>query len=411
MSERVRRAQERRRARRTCAGCRTRHNATVALRVEVKPELLVWARQRAGIALGDLTDKFPKLRDWEEGDQAPTLRQLEKFATATRTPVGYLLLDEPPEERLPIPDYRTMRGEAIRRPSPDLLDTIFQSQQRQEWYSEFARASGEEPLPFVGSLTTNTPVTEAAATMRAALAFEVAERGPTWTQALRLLIGQAEEVGVLVMVSGIVGNNTRRKLDPDEFRGFALIDPFAPVVFVNGVDTKAAQIFTLAHELAHIWLGQPALSDAELIVMPAEAAERWCNSVAAEFLVPLDAIAGDFDPGRPLTEELDRLARRFKVSTLVVLRRIHDARHLDWHAYRAAYLAELDRLHELLEARGPTEGGNFYSTQPLRVSRRFARAIVNSTLEGQTLYREAFRMLGFKKASTFNELAARLRQD
>lgn len=383
----------------------------VPVRVEVKPELLVWARERAGIALDALAEKFPKLPDWEGGDRAPTLKQLENFAKATRTPVGYLLLDEPPEEPLPIPDYRTMRGEAMRRPSPDLLETIFQSQQRQEWYSDFARAAGEEPLAYVGSLTTDTPVPEAAAAMRRALTFDVGARGPTWTYALRLLIAQAEEIGVLVMVNGIVGNNTRRKLDPDEFRGFALVDPLAPVVFVNGADTKAAQIFTLAHELAHVWLGESALSDAELTVTPNEAVERWCNRVAAEFFAPLERIAADFDPDRPLTEELDRLARRFKVSTLVVLRRIHDAQHLDWDAYRAAYIAELERVRELLDARGPREGGNFYSTQPLRVSTRFAKAIINSTLEGQTLYRDAFRMLGFKKASTFHELADRLQSD
>lgn len=394
-----------------CVGCRTRQNASVAIRVDIKPELLVWARQRAGIELEDLTERFPKLPRWEEGDQAPTLRQLENFARATRTPVGYLLLAEPPEERLPIPDYRTMRGQEIRRPSPDLLDTIFLSQQRQEWYNEFARGAGEEALGFVDSLSTNTPVIEAARAMREALGFEVEERGPTWTEALRRLIAQAEEIGVLVMVSGIVGSNTRRKLNPEEFRGFALVDAFAPVVFVNGVDTKAAQIFTLAHELAHVWLGQSALSDAELTIVPDEAAERWCNQVAAEFLVPLEVLAPAFEPQRPLTDELDRLARRFKVSTLVVLRRIFDAGQLDWNAYRAAYVAELERLRELLEARGPSVGGNFYSTQPLRVSRRFARAIVNSTLEGQTLYRDAFRMLGFRKTSTFNELAARLREE
>lgn len=381
------------------------------MRVDVKPELLVWARERFGADRDDLLRKFPKLREWEEGERAPTLKQLESFAQATRTPVGYLLLQEPPEEPLPIPDYRTMLDAGVRLPSPDLLDTIFQCQQRQDWYRDYARASGSEPLPYVGSLTTDTPVTEAGALIRDALGFDVEARGPTWTDALRRLIDQAEDRGVLVMLNGVVGNNTRRKLDPEEFRGFALVDALAPVVFVNGADTKAAQIFTLAHELTHLWVGQSALSDAELFSTPPVATERWCNEVAAELLVPLAAVRNDFNEQHPLTDELERLARRYKVSTLVVLRRIFDAERLDWDAYRAAYAAELERIHEILDDRRESGGGNFYATQPLRVSRRFARAVISSTLEGTTLYREAFQMLGFRKASTFQEFADRLRSE
>ena len=379
------------------------------LRVDVNPALLTWARERSRVERADLERKFPKLGEWESGDRAPTLKQLESFANATNTPMGYLLLQEPPDEPLPIPDYRTMRDEGVERPSPDLLDTIFQSQQRQEWYRDYAVATGEEPLAFVGSVSANTPIEEAARAMRDALGFGVAERGPTWTGALRLLIDQAENVGVLVMVNGIVGSNTHRKLDPREFRGFALVDPIAPVVFVTGADTKAAQIFTLAHELAHVWLGQSALSDVEPRVAEGVEAERWCNRVAAEFLVPHDAIQQDFNPQANLPEELDRLARRFKVSTLVVLRRLHDVGHLTWDAFRNAYEEEGERLHEL-RTEGEGSGGNFYSTLPLRVSRRFARAVVGSTLEGQTLFGDAFHMLGFKKAATFFELASRLRE-
>jgi Zn-dependent peptidase ImmA (M78 family)/transcriptional regulator with XRE-family HTH domain len=382
----------------------------MAVRVAVNPELLAWARERSGVEPEDLARKFPKLAEWEEGELAPTLRQLEQFAHATNTPVGYLFLQAPPQEPLPIPDYRTRRAQGVARPSPDLLDTIFQCLQRQEWFRDFARASGRPNLEFVGSLSTATPVVEAANTIREALDFDVDARGPTWSDTLRLLIDHAEQLGVLVMVNGVVGNNTHRKLDPDEFQGFALVDALAPVVFVNGADTKAAQIFTLAHELAHVWVGQSALSDAAPLSRAGADVERWSNSVAAEILVPLAAVREEFHRDEPLTDELERLATRFKVSTLVVLRRAHDAGFIPDAQYHAAYEAELARLREIIEASGGASGGNFYNTQPLRVSRSFARAVVDSTLEGQTLYRDAFQMLGFKKVSTFHELAARLRE-
>lgn len=380
----------------------------MAVRADVRPELLVWARERSGLEFDVLAHRFPKLEEWERGERSPTLKQLESFANVTHTPVGFLFLATPPEEQVPIPDYRTMGDAGIGRPSPDLLDTIFQCQQRQEWYRDFAQLNRDDPIVFVGSLNTGTPVVEAANTLREALTFAPDERGSTWTEALRILVDRAEEIGVLVMVSSVVGNNTHRKLDVREFRGFALTDPLAPLVFVNGADTKAAQIFTLAHELAHLWLGQSALSDVDLVWTPAAAIERWCNQVASELLVPLATITGELSDEPTLVDELERLARQYKVSTLVVLRRVYDAGRLDWEAYRAAYQAELERILEILSERGGTGGGDFYNTQPVRVSRRFARAVITSTLEGQTLHRDAFQMLGFKKLSTFQELAKRL---
>jgi Zn-dependent peptidase ImmA (M78 family) len=371
-------------------------------RVEVKPELLRWACERGRLGQAALARSFPHFAAWERGDAKPTLKQIERFAKIARTPVGFLFLPAPPVESVPIPDFRAPDNECLERPSPELLDAVYLCQQRQEWYRDFARSTGESSLSFVGSVRLPGSIEETAAQIRRALQFDVEARRqmPTWTEALRRFIEQADALGILVMCSGVVLNNNRRKLDPGEFRGFALSDDLAPLVFINGADTKAAQMFTLAHELAHIWLGQSALSDAGVASTPSQEVELWCNRVAAELLVPLDLIRKEHRRTAELRPEMDRLARHFKVSTLVVLRRIHDAGGLSREQFWHAYEEEVKRLKSIPRK----SGGDFYLTQAARVSKRFARALVASTLEGHTLHRDAFRMLGFSKLETFREL-------
>jgi Zn-dependent peptidase ImmA (M78 family)/transcriptional regulator with XRE-family HTH domain len=377
------------------------------MRVEVKPELLRWACERAGLDIAAFSARFPQLDKWESGEIQPTLKQLEAFAKATHAPVGYFFLAEPPVEQVPIPDFRTVGSLKVGRPSADLLDTIYLCQQRQEWYREYSRWAGADPLAFVGSVTMEKDVEVVATTMRRALKFDLAERKQmsSWSEALRRFIEQADELGVLAMVNGVVGSNNKRKLDPDEFRGFALADTLAPLVFINGADTKSAQMFTLAHELAHLWLGQSAVSDVAPTTNPSSGAEAWCNRVAAEFLVPLDDFRKAYRRDAHRNEEMARLAREFKVSTLVILRRMFDAGGLTRAQLDKAYAGELKMLRELAPKSG---GGDFYLTLGARVGKRFARALVTDTLEGQTLYRDAFRLLGFSKVATFEALGHRL---
>lgn len=378
------------------------------LRVDVNPDLLRWARERSGLEIATLEHRFPKLEAWERREAQPTFKQLEDFAQATHTPIGFLFLQEPPVERVPIPDFRTVAGARFDRPSPDLLDTIYLCQQRQDWYRDFARTNGDPPLAFISSAKLTDDIPAVATKIRTTLGLDLDERRrmPTWEAALRRLIEQADDIGVLVMVSGVVGSNNRRKLDPQEFRGFALSDPLAPLVFVNGTDTKAAQMFTLAHELAHLWLGESGISDSQPSIVPEQDTERWCNQVAAELLVPLDLVRSEHDRRAPLRDEAQRLARHFKVSTLVMLRRIHDTGAVTKKAFWDAYNSELQRLIEI--AKSGSGGGDFYATLGVRTGKTFARALVSSTLEGRTSFTLAFRLLGFKKMATFDELGRSL---
>jgi Zn-dependent peptidase ImmA (M78 family) len=380
----------------------------VSTRIPVNPELLTWARERAGVDALALAGRFPKLPEWEAGELQPTLRQLENFARAVHVAIGYLFLPAPPPEPLPIPDFRTLADRELTHPSPNLLDTIYLCQQRQDWFRDYARVHALPTLEFAGSATLQHTPERVAEAMRQTLSLIIAERQqlPTWTDALRQLISKAEDAGVLVMASGVVGSNSHRKLDVEEFRGFALADDLAPLVFINGADSKAAQMFTLAHELAHLWLGESGISDPEVGRLAEPGIERWCNAVAAEFLMPLALLRQEHQGAIPIGEQIQRLARTFKVSTLVALRRLFDADFIDEPTLWQNYREELARIRTL-DRRG-SGGGDFYRTLGARTGKRFARAVLSSTLEGQTLFQDAFRMLGVRKTSTFYEAAREL---
>ena len=133
------------------------------MHVEITPEMLRWARERAGFDIARVRKRFSKIDAGELGMAQPTLTQLEDFAHFTHVPIGYLFLHEPPVERVPIPDFRSIGMPHFDRPSPDLLEMVYTCQQRQEWYRDFARTTGEAPLAFVGSAqVTQNVVTTAA---------------------------------------------------------------------------------------------------------------------------------------------------------------------------------------------------------------------------------------------------------
>ncbi|MCB0916519.1 MAG: ImmA/IrrE family metallo-endopeptidase [Actinobacteria bacterium] len=378
-------------------------------RVVVAPDMLRWAVERAGWDADVAARRAPRMRAWIDGDVRPTLKQLEKFAHDTHTPFGLLFLPAPPREEVPIPDMRTFKNGAVSRPSADLLETIYTCQEHQSWYHEFADEHGYSPVAFVGSATSTTSAEQVADSIRQLLHFEVEDRSVfrNTREALRGLIDRIEALGVLVKINGVVGSNTHRKLRPLEFRGFALADDLAPLIFVNGADTKAAQNFTLIHELAHLWLGTSALSEASMTLEHGETAELWCNRVAAEVLMPLAVLRSDYS-GTLDTAELERLATRYRVSTLVVLKRLHDAHFVSWDSFVELYNEELRRILALLGERETGAGGNYYFTQPLRLSRQFAKAVILSTREGSTTYRDAYHLLGTRKHATFETLAHEL---
>ena len=289
--------------------------------------MLRWACERAGYDVADLAERMPKLRAWVRRERQPTLKQLEKLAKVTHTPLGYLLLPEPPEERLPVPDYRTVTGVRRDRPSPDLLDTLYTMIRWQDWLRESLVENDAEPLAFVGSARLADDPDAVGQEMRRALGLDLgwAAGVRTWQDAVTELRRTIEQLGVMAVINGVVGNNTHRQLSVQEIRGFELTDPYAPLIFVNGADAKSAQMSTLAHELAHIWLGTEGLSGFESLLPGGTDVEDWCNA-AAELLVPVGELRTWWRKVRRETSRFETLARMFKVGPLVTPRRAIDLR-------------------------------------------------------------------------------------
>jgi Zn-dependent peptidase ImmA (M78 family) len=376
------------------------------MRVEVNTSVLEWAVDRFG-AGRHLSERFTHLPAWLDGSVQPTLRQLEDFAKAVAVPFGYLFLPKPPEEHLSIPHFRT--GSSRQLPaSPDLIETVHTMKRRQAWMIEDLIEQGHDALPFVGSASLDDDPVDVADKMREILCFSTdwASGYSTWTEALRALEVKTEDAGILVTLNGIVGNNTHRKLSVEEFRGFVLVDKYAPLVFINGADSKAAQMFTLAHELAHVLLGSSAAFDLRGLQPAEDKTERACDRIAAEFLVPSVELRSLWAFTSDRSHRFNLLARKFKVSEIVVARRVLDLGLINKKSFFTFYEEYQTREHS--KAGGKESGGDFYATQNLRIGRRFGQSVARAAIKGRLLYRQAYRLTGLS-GKTFDRYVAAIR--
>ena len=380
------------------------------LQIKLEPEVLRWARERSRIDLEGLAKKISvtpeRVLEWERSGKI-SVSQADRLAHHTHTPLGFLYLPEPPEDRLPIPDFRTRRDDASSRPSPDLLETVYLMQRRQAWMRDELIEEGSDPLDFVSAYQEKAEPHQVADAMRAALQLERnwASRQSTWTDALSHLREQADRAGVLVVFSGIVGNNSHRKLNTDEFQGFALVDDFAPLVFVNSADFQAAQMFTLAHELAHLLVGESGVTSFDNHQPPDDATEQFCNRTAAEFLVPEVELRDFWPTAETANDQYQAIARRFKVSTLVAARRALDLNLINLSTFLEFY--EESKTTVWLRKSSTNSGGDFWTTQRWRIGPRFGAAVARAVREGRLLYREAYNLTGLR-GDTFEKLPEKM---
>ena len=319
----------------------------------------------------------------------------------------------PPPDIPVIPDLRTVSGERLTHPSLDFREVLNDTTARQEWVRDERIDDGQTPLPFVGSYAIKDDPKKVAANMRRVLGLTKEDRSQCndYEAFVKHLVASAEAIGVLVMRSAVVRHATNRVLLVKEFRGFALGDAFAPVIFVNDSDAKAAQIFTIAHELAHIWIGADGVSDRKPNQKDdsKNAVELFCDKVAAELLAPESEVRTQWRGGTSL-ENSKRLAAYFRVSTLVALRRAKDLGLIPFDTFLAQVDSEYDRYKEIdrkkreRQKKEEKKGGNFWASFELRNGRTFNATVAESLKNRRVSFTEAATLMGVTVAATVRYL-------
>lgn len=377
----------------------------------INGSIISWALERAGKVAGDLAQamhvKQEVLADWVSGKEHPTFRQAQLLAQKLYIPFGYLFLSEPPEEQASIPDLRTVRSERSELLSLEFRDALNDALVKQNWYRELLLKEGAPVLEFVGKFTLKDPVEAVAGDIRDTIGLDHGFRteSPGFETFLTRLIERVEAAGVLVLRSGVVGNNNQRKLAVEEFRGFVLSDPIAPIIFINSNDALAGQIFTLAHELAHIWLGASGVTNPGLgsfFNASVPEIESFCNKVAAEVLVPAAEFSAHWEDQAKLEENLNRISRYFRVSPLVALISAKTLKRIS----NDVFLEEYTRRN-VPRKKSDAASGHFHNTLPVRNSKTFTRRVLNAAYEGDILFRDAARLLKVK-VKTLDALSAHL---
>ena len=371
----------------------------------LNPVLLRWALARAGKEPSELAAvlKQPqeKVEGWLAGDSRPTFKQAQGIARRLRVPFGYLFLSSPPAEPLPLPDFRRFPDGAGAGASVDLRAVVYDVLRKQDWYRDYRLDDDGSPVPAVGAYADDAPPSEVAAGIADHLSLGTGADYPDDNRFLREFVRKAEAAGVLVMRNGVVGHNPHRPLNVGEFRGFSISDPLAPVVFINAADSVRAQLFTLAHELAHIWVGAGGVSDADLTIGVdfQMGLEEFCNAVAGQVLLPWDLVRDSWADGKgPWPEWVRKIASRFRLSTVMVARRLWEEKAIERDQFFAFYEAERSNWSK----KRSSPGGDFYRTAVIRNSRLFTEAVLADMGSVNTSIREASRLLGVKPAKLPN---------
>lgn len=380
---------------------------------ELNPKVLEWAVCRSGLSDEQILKAFPKYKSWLDGSWKPTVKQLRDFAGKTHVSVSDLFADDLPNYALQITDFRTVDDAPAHDPSPELFDTVDAMLSRQDWLKGYFLHEGFAPIDFVGSYT-DAPLSDEVKArivddlhVLLGLDNDWAASCRSVAEALKALKDSIEEAGISVVINGVVNDNTHRVLDVSEFRGFVLSDKIAPIIFINGRDAKSAQVFTLIHELCHLAFFQTGVSNTPDYEDTDIAMERFCNSVAADFLVPTDTLVALWErSGRDPYARIQAATRSYKVNFVVVARKAKDAGLITEDAYFSLYWRY--RSETTTDVKSGKGGGNYFYNKQYKLGTVFSDAIRAAVHSDYLSYRDAYDLTGMSAPSFkqyFDEVA------
>jgi Zn-dependent peptidase ImmA (M78 family)/transcriptional regulator with XRE-family HTH domain len=384
--------------------------------IPVNPEILRWARVEAGFSLGGAASRagisaprkekdgrgrtaIDRLAGWESGSDAPSLPQLEQLAKAYRRPLATFFLPGPPEKMAGTEDYRTVAGGASKADSPEFSALRRKVAVLHRALRDLSIDAGSQELAFIGSLSDRTPVPNFVGDMRRALGVGTEDqmRAKDEDGLFRFLRSAAQGAGIYVLLMGDLGSH-HTAVGVDEFRGMAIADGLAPVVVVNPNDSRAARLFTLMHELAHLWLGSRGISSFDALGTGTGygSRERLCNRVAGEFLVPEANLRTALETTKESpAHAAAAIAKRFNVSEAALGRRLLDLGIIGGDEYGGLLAKCAARWKKLKDEKSGAGGAPKAEIMDrFRLGEKTMRTLISAAEAGRIGFQDAARLMG-----------------
>ena len=332
------------------------------INVNIQPTIIRWAlnqtdEEKLGVKL------MENIKHWIDGTKSPTFKQIEDFSKKSHIPLGYFFLQTPPTEQITLLEYRTIDSIELTNPSRNLIDTIHEMEEIQEWMVNYRKEGNYDPVRVVGSLKDITDIEVIANKIRSDLGLSAdwQKDCANSSEAFNKVRGLLEEYGIVVMMNGIVGKNTHRTLDINEFRAFTIVDQLAPLIFINSADSAGGRLFSLFHEMVHLWIGESDLyNDRRYSASGIKTIEAISNAVAGELIVPRTEFLKRWNDNTTcdLYEKIRELAKVFRCSGSVIARRALDNRKIDKSVYHQVITDAIEAYTQAIKEK--SSGGVYY---------------------------------------------------
>ena len=359
----------------------------------VTPNILRWARESARmteeIAAAKASVSIDKLKDWEAGTKYPTIKQAQALAKAYKRPFAIFFLPEIPRDFQPLQDFRKPGSKNLTTSSIFIIREI---QQKQAWIRDVYLENQNEKLDFVGRFSIRDSSQIVAQDILKT--FRIDPTNYKSGKPIKEWIDAAEINGIFVSRTSFI--HSRLKLDADELQGFAIADPYAPFVFINSDDWNSPQLFSLVHELAHIWIAATGISNEvapDLVLMDKfHPVELFCNEVAANALLPKDIVLNLNPETFRTSKDVFKVAKQFGVSSFALLVRAFNLKIISLPTYQKLkkqadidykeYLRREAEIKAKQRERDKPGGPNYFLLQLNRNSRLFTQTVLDAFRSG-----------------------------